>query len=132
MFLIKKKRNGNRFLKIKRWIKIKVNDLINIMEIEVINLNDGNREITGGYTGDLLSNVMANADTGDIWITIQGHQNAVAVALLVEISAIIIAENSEIEDKAIKRAEEKGINLLRSPLSAFEIAGKLYNNGITP
>lgn len=102
------------------------------MEIEVINLNDGNREITGGYTGDLLSNVMANADTGDIWITIQGHQNAVAVALLVEISAIIIAENSEIEDKAIKRAEEKGINLLRSPLSAFEIAGKLYNNGITP
>ena len=39
-----------------------------------------NNDFKGGYTGDLLSDVMANSHEGDIWITRQVHQNIVAVA----------------------------------------------------
>ncbi|MFW6006600.1 MAG: DRTGG domain-containing protein [Bacillota bacterium] len=112
-------------------IKIKIKDIIKTLNLEEINTADLEREVKGGYTGDLLSNVMAEAEAGDIWITIQGHQNIIAVALLVDMSGVIIAEDFDIEDKAVSRAEEKGINLLRSSLSAYELAGKLYKQGIT-
>ena len=109
---------------------MKVKDIIELLDLEVIVGADLDREITGGYAGDLLSNVMAGAEAGNVWITIQSHQNVVAVGLLVDISAVIIAENFEVEEKALKRAREKGINILRSSLSAYEIAGILYQKGI--
>src|SRR5690554_5164802 len=77
-------------------------------------------EISGVYVGDLLSNVMAKAEENNLWITIQGHQNVVAVASLTGIAAVVIVENFAIEDKAIARAREKGVNLLRTPLTAYE------------
>ena len=40
------------------------------------------REVTGGYASDLLSCVMAGARAGDVWVTLQGHANVVAVASL--------------------------------------------------
>ena len=45
--------------------------------------------ITGGYAGDMLSDVMSSAKSGQAWITIMKHLNIVAVASLVEIPAII-------------------------------------------
>jgi ATP-dependent Clp protease adapter protein ClpS len=37
------------------------------------------KEITGGYCSDLLSDVMGNAQEGQVWLTIQVHKNIVAV-----------------------------------------------------
>ena len=48
------------------------------------------REVNAGYCGDLLSDVMANAPVGCIWLTVQGHQNIVAVAVLREMAAVIL------------------------------------------
>ena len=110
---------------------MKVKEVIEKLDLEVITASDLKREVKGGYTGDLLSNVMAQAEANDLWITIQGHQNVVAVALLVDMAAIIIAEDFEIEDKAINRAREKDVNILRSPLSAFELSGRLFEMGVT-
>ena len=110
---------------------IKVQQVIDLLDLEVVTKGSLEKEINGGYVGDLLSNVMAKAKAGNIWVTIQGHQNVVAIALLIDVSAVIVAEDFEIDDQAINRAEEKGVNLLRSPLSAYEIVGRLYENGIT-
>ena len=49
-------------------------------------------EILGGYTGDLLSDVMGNSKEGDIWVTRQVHQNIVAVAGLKEHAGIILVQ----------------------------------------
>ena len=112
-------------------MKIKVKTVVDLLDLEVVIGASLEREIKGGYVGDLLSNVMAKAREDDIWVTIQGHQNVVAVALLIDMAGVIIAEDFEIEDKTIHRAEEKGVNLLRSPDPAYEIVGELYENGIT-
>jgi serine kinase of HPr protein (carbohydrate metabolism regulator) len=79
------------------------------------------REITGVYVCDLLSWVMSHANKGDIWITIHNHINIVAVALLTEVSCIIIPENIEVEEGTIKKAAEEGVNILSSQLSAYEL-----------
>jgi len=48
-------------------------------------------DVKCGYASDLLSDVMAHAGEGDIWVTVQAHQNIVAVATLAELSAVIVA-----------------------------------------
>ena len=42
---------------------------------------DTGREVTCGYTCDLLSWVMAKGREGMAWATVQAHMNAVAVAV---------------------------------------------------
>lgn len=85
----------------------------------------GEREVTGGYMGDLLSWVMGRAHSGDAWITIMSNQNIVAVALLADVSCILLAEGVEPDEGVAALAAQKGINLLQSPLSAYETARRL-------
>lgn len=88
------------------------------------------RIITGGYVGDLLSDVMANAKKGDIWITLQIHPNIVAVAVLKEIIGIIIPANRMPESETIKKAEQEKIPIMVTELTGFEVIGRLYEMGI--
>lgn len=87
-------------------------------------------EVTGGYSSDLLSDVMGHASSGHIWVTIQVHQNIVAVAILLGLAAIVIAGGAEPDEKTIEKANEEGIRILTTPTKAYEVAGKLYALGI--
>jgi hypothetical protein len=89
------------------------------------------REVTGGYASDLLSDVMANSQAGNIWVTLQIHPNIVAVAVLKELAGIIISNNREPEPATIEKAEQEKIPILTSSLPTYELAGKLYELGVT-
>ena len=84
-------------------------------------------EIQGGYTGDLLSDVMGNSKEGDIWITRQVHQNIVAVASLKEHAGIILVQDSEPAKETLEKAIKEGIPIMISDLSAFEVTGRIYD-----
>jgi hypothetical protein len=84
-------------------------------------------EITGGYTGDLLSDVMGNSKEGDIWITRQVHQNIVAVASLKEHAGIILVQGSEPAKDTLEKAIKEGIPIMVSGLSGFEVTGRIYD-----
>jgi len=88
-------------------------------------------EVTGGYASDLLSDVIAHSRKGNIWITIQTHPNIVAVATMKELAGIILAGGREPDADTIQKAEEEEIPILISPLFTFELAGKLYQMGIS-
>lgn len=79
------------------------------------------REIKGGYVGDLLSFVMAHAKEEDVWVTVQGHMNTLAVAVMVGISAIILAEEVEIDEEVKKRANQEQIPVLGSKENSFAL-----------
>jgi hypothetical protein len=83
-------------------------------------------EVTGGYVGDLLSDVMGNAREGQVWITRQTHQNIVAVANLKELAGIILVNGCEPAPETVDKAKEVGVPILVSDLKAFELAGKVY------
>lgn len=83
-------------------------------------------EVTGGFTGDLLSDVMANSDAGHLWITRQTHQNIIAVASLKDHAGIIIVQGAEPEADTIEKAAAEGIPLMVSSMQSFELAGKIY------
>jgi len=84
-------------------------------------------EIRGGYTGDLLSDVMGNSKDGDIWITRQVHQNIVAVASLKDHAGIVLVQGCEPAADTLEKAIKEGIPILISDLSAFELTGRIYN-----
>lgn len=88
------------------------------------------RQIQGGYCGDLLSDVMANAPTGCIWLTVQTHQNIVNVAVLHEMAAIVLTGGQTPDQETIDRANEEGIPLLMWPHSAYDLAGQAYAAGL--
>lgn len=93
--------------------------------LNILALPDGGREITGCYSGDLLSWVMSRAKTGDAWVTIMSNINIVAVATLTECACIIMAESVTADQKVIELCKNKGVNLLSSRLTAFELSAEL-------
>jgi predicted transcriptional regulator len=88
------------------------------------------RPVTGALVSDLLSYVMANGRAGQIWVTVQGHANIVAVAVLANLAAVIVADGFQPEEEAVARAEEEGLALFTSPLDPFTLAGRLYEMGL--
>jgi hypothetical protein len=111
---------------------MKISDIISKLNLHV---KSGStllaREITGGYVSDMLSDVIAHARRGNIWITLQTHLNIIPVASMKEIAGIIIVNSRHPDEDTLKKAEEEEIPLLGSDLTAFEIVGKLYQLGIS-
>ena len=92
---------------------------------EILCMPDPDREVTGGYAGDLLSWVMGRANEGDAWITIMSNVNIIAVASLADPSCIILSEGVMPDDGVKERAEAQGINLLRSKKNTFAVCAEI-------
>jgi predicted transcriptional regulator len=108
-----------------------VEEIQNKLQLETVAGEKGlNKEVSGGYCGDLLSDVMANAEPGSLWFTIQAHQNIVAVAVLRELAGIVLVNGRTPDDDTKAKAEEEGIPILISPSPAYHLAGRLYELGI--
>jgi len=84
------------------------------------------REVSGAYVCDLLSDVMGFAHEGDAWITLQSHINVVAIASLKDMPLIILVKGVEPEPSMLKKATEEGIAVAGTRLGTFELTGKLY------
>jgi serine kinase of HPr protein (carbohydrate metabolism regulator) len=87
-------------------------------------------EVTGGYASDLLSYVMARAKEGNVWVTMQGHPNVVAVASLVNLAGVIITEGTKPELATLDKATQEGIPILATRLTTYEVVGRLYELGV--
>jgi predicted transcriptional regulator len=87
-------------------------------------------EVNGGYVADLLSCVMAGAQSGDLWITLQSHANIVAVASLLSISAIVVAEGAPVPESTLSKAEEQGVPVLSTAEPVYQTVARLVDLGI--
>jgi serine kinase of HPr protein (carbohydrate metabolism regulator) len=106
---------------------MKVSELVEKLGLKVYSGHKGlDREIAGGYVSDLLSDVMGNACEGEVWITLQVHQNVMAIASLKDLAAVILVNNLEPNENTVRHSEDENIPLLGTNLSTFEISGKVY------
>lgn len=106
---------------------MKITDIIQPLDLKVLAGQNGlSNEIKGGYVSDLLSDVMGNAKEGEIWITLQTHQNIIAVASLKDIAAIIIVKGAEAETDTIEKSNIENVPLLVTEVDTFTITGRLY------
>jgi hypothetical protein len=105
---------------------MRISELASALGLETIQDGYEDREISTGYSSDLLSDVMANAKADGVLVTVQAHKNAVAVASLVGLAAIIVCNSRPIPDDMIEAARAERVAVLLSPESAFEVSGRLW------
>lgn len=106
---------------------MKVSELVKELNLAIFSGGAGlDREITGGYVSDLLSDVMGNASEGEVWVTLQTHRNVVAIASLKELACVLLVSSLKPEQNTIDHSNEEGIPVLGTTMSTFEIAGLLY------
>ena len=105
---------------------MKISDLSEFPELEVIVRGVPERDVTGGVTGDLLSCIMAEAAPGMVWVTIQVHLNVAAVAVLREVSGIILASGRRPNEDLIEKCREESLFLGVCASSAFDMCAQLH------
>ena len=107
---------------------MKVTDIVEKLELKIFSGHEGlGKEVCGGYTSDLLSDVMGHAGAGNAWITIQSHRNVIAIASLRDLSAVILTCGEKPADDTVAQSNEEGIPLLGTGLSTFELSGRLHS-----
>lgn len=107
-----------------------IKDLNQLEDIKMINAGNQDKTINGAYIGDLLSIVMSKSEADQLWLTVQAHVNALAVASLVEMSGIVFVEGTNVDEATLTKAKELNIPLYETKLPAFELVKKLIALGI--
>ncbi len=109
-------------------LKVNLDIIVKELNLRVITGADRlDAEVTGGYVGDLLSDVMANSKEGDVWITRQIHQNIVAVASLKDHAGIILIQGADPASDTVEKARKEGVAIMVADMPGFEAIGRVYN-----
>ena len=103
-----------------------VRDLAQRLGAEILVEGELDRPVTAGYAGDLLSWVMARAQSGNVWLTVMGNINAIAVATLTDVACIVLAENAALDKEAAQRAELQGIPVYSCAENLYDTAVRVY------
>ncbi len=112
---------------------VTVGEIVDNLGLQVAAGKKGlDRRVLTGYVSDLLSDVMANAPAGAVWLTIQGHQNIVAVGILKELAAVCLVGGRQPDPDTLAKADEQGLPILLSGEDAYRLAGKLHQLGVGP
>ena len=106
---------------------MKVRELVEKLNLKVLSGAEGlDRDIDGCYVSDLLSDVMGNAEMGNVWVTLQTHKNVMAIASLKELACVILVKNLMPSDDTIEQSNEEGIPFLTTDMQTYETVGKIY------
>ena len=105
-----------------------VQDLVDKLNLKVLSGFDGmKREIEGCYVSDLLSDVMGNADMGNVWVTLQTHKSVMAITSLKELACVVIVKGLMPSQDTIDQSNEEGIPILSTTMETFDVVGRIYN-----
>ena len=107
---------------------MKISDIKALEAFECLQSEYADAEVFAGYTSDLLSDVMANADEGSVLITIQAHKNTVAVASLVGIVAIVVCNGRTVADDMLDAAKREGIAVFGTEGNQFDTSVLIANH----
>lgn len=104
-----------------------VKELADKLNLKVLTCEDElDKEVKGCYIGDLLSWVMGRASEGDVWLTIMGNINSIAVATLADVACILLTENAALDEPAKIKAQQRGVVILQTEDNSYKTAIKIY------
>ena len=106
---------------------MKVRELVEKLNLKVLSGANGlDRDIDGCYVSDLLSDVMGNAEMGNVWVTLQTHKNVMAIASLKELACVILVKGLTAPEDTVEQSNEEGIPSLSTEMQTYETVGKIY------
>ena len=106
---------------------MKVKELVEKLNLQVLSGAEGlDRDIEGCYVSDLLSDVMGNAEMGNVWVTLQTHKNVMAIASLKELACVVLVKGQTASEDTLEQSNEEGIPFLSTSMQTYETVGKIY------
>ena len=107
-------------------------ELAQLLDMELLLPEMAGHEVhvQGCYIGDLLSNVMGRAMTGQLWFTVMTNINIMAVAQLLELSGIVLLEGNQPVEGVLERAVIENIPVFASGETAYEASVRFHASGL--
>ncbi len=110
---------------------MKLSEIVRKLELKSLGHSDlESKEITGVYVSDMVSDIIANAQAGNLLVTLQIHNNVVAAANLVDISGILVTQGKQPTPDVVKMADKAAIPILGTELNGWQVMTKLYEAGV--
>ena len=106
-----------------------IHNLIEQLKLKPLSTFD-DRTVEGVFVSDMLSDVMAGAKSGSLWLTVQTHKSIVPAANLVDVAAVVVTSAKGVPQETIDLASKYKIAILSSELATFELVGRLYSLGL--
>jgi len=104
-------------------------DLVEKLNLKALSTFE-DRDVSGVFVSDMLSDVMAGAKSGNLWLTVQTHKSLVPAANLVDVAAVLVTGGKAVPQETTDLASKYKIAILSSELPTFELVGKLYALGL--
>ncbi len=111
---------------------MKVHKLAELLDVRIVSMGDGQREIAGGMTCDVMSLSIARGSCGMAWVCAQANMNALAAAVMTDAACVIFVQQTDIDECLRERAAMEGMNVFATDKTAFEMVGRMYAAGIPP
>lgn len=110
---------------------MKLQEIILIAAGDVLTqVSETEQEIKGGYTADLMSDVLASIQPESVLLTGLCNPQVVRTAQMADIRAVIFANGKSPTQDTIDLANEERLPLITSPYCLFELSGRLYQAGL--
>jgi len=106
-----------------------VNEMAQKIGLQSLSAHE-DRPVNGVFVSDMVSDVMAGAKSGNLWLTVQTHKSIVPAANLVDVAAVIITGGKSVPAETVELASKFNIAVLSSDQPTFELVGKLYQLGL--
>lgn len=109
---------------------MKLHEIAEKLELKALTKDLYDKDVTGVYISDMVSDVIANAHAGSLLVTAQIHNNVIAAANLVDLAAIIVAQGKTPTEDVVKMADKAELAVFATPLSRWQVATRLYEVGL--
>ncbi|MCZ2127369.1 MAG: hypothetical protein LC099_06295 [Anaerolineales bacterium] len=106
-------------------------DVIAISKGEILTPQlSADAEIFSGCCADLMSDVLAYSRPQAVLLTGLINPQVVRTAQVADVRAIVFAHDKQPPPETLAIAVQENIFLIRSPMSMYELSGKLYAAGL--
>jgi predicted transcriptional regulator len=112
---------------------MKISELIDLTRGNLLTKEihlDHDREILGGCSADLMSDVLAYIQPNAVLLTGLVNPQVIRTAQMADIAAIVFVRGKVPPDETLQLAEEIGLPIISSPLGMYELSGRLFQNGL--
>lgn len=110
---------------------MKLSQLIQLLNGELLTDNSEDKEIAGAMGADLMSDVLASIQPEAALLTGLCNPQVVRTAQIADISAIIFIRGKIPTSETVNIANEEGIPLIKTDYGLFEACGILYQAGLS-
>jgi predicted transcriptional regulator len=110
---------------------MEIKDILKLVDGQILtNHSHLNREVKGGCSADLMSDVLTSFQPEAVLLTGLCNPQVIRTAQMADLKAIIFVRGKQPPPETINLADQEDIPLIISPLGMYEISGRLFQAGL--